>query len=710
MATRVLPGAYVTLNDLSQFPEGAASLTVGFVLKCNRGDVDKAMKVTSPTDFLTKYTFSGAPSKTDDPTFYSILRVLAQTNAVYVVRAANNPLYGGAVLGASVDYGEISAASASANTITLVGDAAPVAGDRIIVSGTNVIDGVYTVKSVAEKVVTVDDKFKGIDRNFPAHTGDSYAGTKMIKSPVQPLPNKEIAAITATTAGTGNSGYFTFDGDKTSIFTKGVVFEVTGSSTAANNRTFTVYGSATDVDGNDQITKVYVEETVTAVTGDNQGSAYAFGLSQEQVEALAEGTGFESGELLRIVGINPGAYNGQLGFTILSWTDTASQGSLVYENTMQLNVYDMNTGNPLESFTFSLDPSAKTIDGVSLYYDNVVNQASSYIRIYNKANNTTLPNSTYDPSKDTAYPVKGGNGSNGGEVNTNTLIGALEVFADKNLPISVLGNGCSTEAETYDFQNKMLELADTRKDIVAFLNSRKVDEAATLNSQKAQNIVDYKKGTLASTSFYGCMYAPHVNTSDTFNSRQVAIGSDAVAIAGWLNVINSLGYPYAYAGPQNGLVTGVTCDWKIGDESGEAEILNDASVNYVAYDGKVGRYYMQCQNTLQIANSSLRNIGGVLNVLEIKEHLATFFKEFNQLPITNILRRDIMNGVIDYLDPMAGTRFYDYSFQDVTTDADLAQDTLRYLLAISLTRYASRIYCAINVVRPGFDFSLLQSA
>ena len=39
MATRVLPGAYVSLNDLSQFPEGETSLIVGYVLKSKRGKV-----------------------------------------------------------------------------------------------------------------------------------------------------------------------------------------------------------------------------------------------------------------------------------------------------------------------------------------------------------------------------------------------------------------------------------------------------------------------------------------------------------------------------------------------------------------------------------------------------------------------------------------------------------------------------------------------
>ena len=96
MAVRTLPGAYVSLQDNSQLPEGQTSLTVGYVLKANRGDVNVPTLVTNPTDFLTKYTFSGKPSISDDPTFWSILKVLNQTNMVYVSRAAKNPLYGGA--------------------------------------------------------------------------------------------------------------------------------------------------------------------------------------------------------------------------------------------------------------------------------------------------------------------------------------------------------------------------------------------------------------------------------------------------------------------------------------------------------------------------------------------------------------------------------------------------------------------------------------
>ena len=636
MATRVLPGAYVTLNDLSQFPEGATSLTVGYVLKCNRGDMDKPFLVTSPSDFLAKTTLTGVPSISDDPTYWSILKVLAQTNQVYIARAANNPLYGGAVLKKKVEVGTLTTAVANTNTLTVTGTTSPAVDSKIIIKGTVInnsgvkvtIDGLYTVKTVSSSsstitIVTDED----IEYDFTAASGDNV---KVYVAPVVPLSTSYATPALAKAALTANDS-------------------------------------------------------------------------------------------MMIIGKNAGAYNGELEFDIVSATDNTSD--LVYYiganvgatpctfDTMQLTVRVAATKEVLETFLFSLDPAAKTIDGISLFVDNVV-EGSSYIQVLytETAEGSHIP-ASFDLPVSTApnAPMPSGAGSNGGTVEAENLVAALDLFRDKTIPVSILGNGCSAQAEDSKFQTELIRLAEDRKDLMVFLNSRKVDENYTINVDKAQHIVDYKKGTLASTSFYGCMYAPHVNASDTFNTRQVKIGTDGVAIAGWLNVINNLNYPYAYAGPQNGLVSGVTCDWKIGDESGEAQLLNDASINYVAFDGKVGRYYMQCQNTLQIANSSLRNIGCVLNVLDIKEHLGTSLKEYGQLPITNVLRRDILNAINDYLAPMTGTRFYNYSFQDVTTDADIAQDTLRYLLTISLTRYASKIYCAINVVNSTFDFSLLAS-
>ena len=698
--TRVLPGVYVSLNDLSQIPEGAQTLNVGYVLKADRGPVNEWSLVTSPTDLLAKYTFSGTVKPTDDPTFHSILKVMAQTNAMYIVRAANNPLYGGAMIKKAKDFGAVVKIDKDAETITTEGGEAPEVGEVVVVTGTNKADGYYIVKAVEGNVITVTGD---ITENYE---GAAEAGAKMFRCPIVPLNNIKIAEVFSTVP---EDNKFIFNNNVAAKFVVGDKFTIKGSSEvgyADNNGDFTVVSSEFDMEANK--TEVIVKESV--VDGAD-GVAYFNSI----VNPDSFANFFTEEDLMFITGLDAGAYNGNEAFTIVSALDNPED--LVYVkgakglfeepcpfDTMQLGVINTETGEQLESFTFSRDPEAKAIDGSLLFVDDVV-ASSAYIKVINNPANIDVPNSTL-----AGTPISATGGSNGGAVTSADLAKALTVFEDKTIPLSILGNGCSTEAESALFQQALVQLAVTRKDCMVFLNSRKADEKATLASTRAANIVDYKKNVLANTSFYGCMYAPHVTTADLFNSRDIEIGAESVAIAGWLNVLNNLRYPYAYAGPRNGLVSGVVTNWKIGDMSGEAEQLNDASVNYVAYDGRVGRYYMQCQNTLQVANSAMRNIGTVLNILDIKETLATNLKEYLQLPITDELRRDIVTTANDYLAPMQGIRFYNYAFQDITTMADVADNTLRFLLTISPSMYANRIYLTINIVRASFDFSILQSA
>ena len=713
MAQRVLPGAYVSLNDLSQLPEGATALTVGYVTRANRGPVNELKMVTSPSDFLAKYTFGGKPALNEDPTFWSILKVLSRTNMMYVSRAANNPLYGGIILKKAETLGTVIKATTEDSTSKIYVEAnslAPfVVGKQIMVQGTTYkgataveegkdardINGYYTIESRAfgetetEVVVTLKDD--PLPNGYSA-SDDTDGNGVMAATPGVGISSLLLNDITSMETGSK----IIISGTKSPLITVGSEILIKGGTLGTNEGTvFTVEAIENDN-----------ELTVSpAATIDTGASIYAYGIEDPE-NLIVTGS-----NAMIITGIDPGAYNGDFAFDITSSLDDEDmvyrKGALVGGkectfDTMILNVRNSLTGDVIETFLFSLDPEAKDISGNSLYVDNVV-AGSGYIKIFH-GTDTELPSSTV-----AGMPVNADGGSNGGEVETSHLEAALKPFEDKVVSVSILGNGCSTQAETKKFQQALMGIADTRKDCFVFLNNPSDTEKKTLNSDKAQAIVDYKKGDLANTSFYGCMYAPHVNTSDIYNGRDVKIGSEAVAIAGWLGIIDSLSYPYAYAGPRNGLVQGVTCDWKIGDMSGEAQVLNDASINYVAYDGKVGRYYMQCQNTLQVANSSMRNIGTVLNVLDIKEHFVTSLKEYLQLPITDDLRRDIVDTANDYLSPMEGVRFYNYLFQDTSSDFDIADNTLRYLLTIAPTAYAQKIYLVMNIVNATFDFSILQS-
>ena len=546
--TRVLPGVYVEFHDYSTLPEGDTNLAVGYTLAAPRGPVGKAELVTSPTDFLSKFTFTGSPTTKDDKTFWSILQVLKYTNQVYVSRIAKGIKFGGVVVKA---------------------------------------DGVTPLTAGLEEPKNYD---------------------------------------------------FTKDTD--------ALFVLTG------------------IDGGKYNNSIGIE----------------IESSEDKSEIFKDSFG------------GPTAVTNAKPFIIR-----------VFDCTNKLEP------SKLEEFTVSLVDNAKSFDGTSLYIEEVLKN-SAYIQCI-------LPNTVTEvaPNSTTGKVLMAG----GSETALNDLTpedakGALGVFEDKTIPISLMGNGTGAIYENAEYQQGLIKLATDRQDFLAFLNSRLTDETATLNSQKAMNIVEYKKGAkeggLGSTSWNACMYAPHVNYSDVFNSRKIKLGADSTAISGWLKIILNQGYPFAFAGPADGLVTGVTTDWKIGDTSGEASNLNDASVNYIAYDAKVGRYYMQCQNTLQIANSSLRNIGAVLNVLNIKETFMTYFKEYLQKPITPRLREEIWNKGNDYLknNILGMGRCVNYTFVDATTDLDLADNKLKYILSIALTPYAQKITLSMNIVNANYDFTISQ--
>ena len=58
---------------------------------------------------------------------------------------------------------------------------------------------------------------------------------------------------------------------------------------------------------------------------------------------------------------------------------------------------------------------------------------------------------------------------------------------------------------------------------------------------------------------------------------------------------------------------------------------------------------------------------------------------------------------------MNGSRFTNYTFQDMSRDVDIADNTLRYLLTIAPTPYAQKIYLMMNIVNATYDFAIAQS-
>lgn len=420
---------------------------------------------------------------------------------------------------------------------------------------------------------------------------------------------------------------------------------------------------------------------------------------------------FEEDDLVLLAGKDPGAYNGKIGIAIESGTEVELNEPA---GAFKLHVHNDQTGADLEEFLVALSPSAKAMNGVNIEIEGVLEDESTgskYIQaVKNEAIDFTeviTPPST--PGLSTSTFVEFGGGYDGEATTVADDINALEVFADKNVSVSLLVNG---GVENILYQLAMLSICESRKDCFAILRTLRSHEKINLVSQRVRSMIDYKKETLGSTEYLAAMYGPHVTTYDSYNSRNVTIGADSVACRRWMEIIRDYGYPRAAAGIEDGFVSNVTADWKIGDESSEAKEFNDASMNMLVWDAKRKFYYFNTQNTLQLANSAFRNMGAVLNVLDIKEWMAFNLKYYVQKPIDGEgqLQESILRTIEGYMDGCkSGGRVTDYYVQDVTTKTHISNNELHFVLTLCPAYYAQEIYLAINVVNATFDFQILQS-
>lgn len=720
MANRDLPNVYTTLNDMSALIEGDESLICGITLRANRGPIGEAYNIQDSSDFLTRYTFSGKPGVKQDSTYFDIIELLKASRNIYVSRAANNPLFGGLIVKKEVELGAFKGVTGSGEddykTVIVEGDvSAKVAAKNYIRFDKADLEEEdqkhFFVKEVAvvggNTELTVSESFSKA-YEAEALTGKVYNCTA-------PVPITAVKVID----------------EFTDVNTEDKTIKVEGRVKKANvgDRVRIGDGFYTiakmDFDNETAKTVITFKEDVEALID----LAESAPIKLDSI-AMPSKYAFEPDDLFLITGIDQGAYNSLIGIEIQSCNDH----ELVEPNSFKIVVNNLESGADLEEYLVSMSLTQKSTDGTNLHIKDIVNPMSEYIQIYTPADEDIAEDAV--PASTEDYEALGG-GYDGDEIDVADNIAALQVFADKTVPISVLVNGNNENAL---YQAAMIAICESRLDCFAFLRTPRAYEQLTLPTQRVKQLINYKKNTLASNavsatttarangfkphfkslgnsivstgadSYLAAMYGPHVTVTDLYNSRKVVIGAESIAARQWLSVINDEGFPYAAAGPRLGTIRNATVEWKIGDESSEARQFNDASMNMLVYEARQKYYYFNTQNTLQMANSAFRNIGAVLNVLNIKETLARQLKDYVQLPISDDLQEAVTRTICDYMDGCkSSNRVSDYALNNETTKIDISNNELHFMLTLAPAYYAQKIYLVVNVVNAAFDFQILQS-
>lgn len=510
MAFQVSPGINVSEVDLTTVIP-AVSTSVGAVAGVFRwGPVGKRTLVSSEIDLVSKF---GKPTDHNPETFFTAASFLSYGNALYVVRAGSTTDFSNGVISAVANVGSVT----NAQVFTVKND------DSYGLVNTAVdTDVLYIARYPGELgnslKISVCDSVNAYSKSITIQAGDA---------------NLESGSISTTI------------GSNTITFS--VANSSTGTLTEANTRMGAVLSELTVGDlievGNTSIGKQYLKITsIPATMGTNSsfanGTHRYFTANVDSTFNLS--TDYSSTAFTRYweyfnnVDAAPGISTYQ--------SSTQSNPSAVDEIHVVVSDEDGKitgvAGSILEVYAgLSRSSDAKTSDGSTNYYKNVINDNSKYIWWANDRSGA-VSNVAISVVSANTKPLNvsfqlGSDGLGEANVAVGTILSAYDEFASaEQVDFSLLMTGktrggvSNTQIANYLVDN----IAEVRKDCVVFASPDKADVVDNPNADEANDIIEFRNSTRNSSylvidSGYKYMYDKY---NDVF--RWVPLNGDIAGL------------------------------------------------------------------------------------------------------------------------------------------------------------------------------------
>jgi phage tail sheath protein FI len=399
-------------------------------------------------------------------------------------------------------------------------------------------------------------------------------------------------------------------------------------------------------------------------------------------------TQFDSAPGTSIYGTSQGATNDELHIVVVD-TDGKFTGE---------------RGTVLEKFAHvSKAGDAKTDDGSPNYYVTRVFNESKYIYIARHATGTsnwgTAASGTTFDSGITNLTVKFGGGADG-TITDADIVNAYDLFGNSDevdISLLIAGDADLTVAD------KLLNLAFTRKDCVAFLSPLRTDAVSAVN---LDNIISYRNSLSPSTS-YAVMDSAWKYQFDKYNNkyRYVPLNADT---AGLCARTDNLRDPWwSPAGFNRGQVmNAIKLSWN--PSKTQRDELYKNGVNPVcAFPGE--GIILYGDKTLQAKASAFDRINVRRLFIVLEKAIATAAKyslfEFND----QFTRAQFVAMVEPFLRDVKGRRgIYDFKvICDETNNTSEVIDTNRFVGDIYIKPARSINFIQLNfvAVRTGVEFS-----
>jgi phage tail sheath protein FI len=531
MPFQVSPGVNVSEIDLTTIVP-AVSTTEGAIAGVFRwGPIGKAILVDSEDKLAARF---GKPDSTNPETFFTAANFLAYGNKLYVSRAANTTDTTGitGVLTAVANTG------AYANTILIKND------------------DDYDLLSNPDTDVLYAAKYPGaLGNSLKVSVCDSVNAYGSNLNMFIPTSGSIIVANS-----TGGNATFNLL-DNTKISNAGIVFTV----------------------GSNQAT-IFIANSGSWDTGATSGSAQ-YGLEQMMSYSFIVGNILKAGNTqlgtqdLRITALAANAVHAAGNTTfVINLDSNYTLSSNYYANTVVINweyynavdkapgtsVYTKKFGNSsavdelhvvvadedgkftgvpgtiLETFRgLSRATDAKTEDGATLYYKEVLNQNSNYTWWINHRSgaigNTAvnIVNST-NPNPVTLSFVTGSDGATEANAAIGDLTRGYDLFKSaEDIDVSLILQGKSRGASnTAQLANYLIDnIAESRKDCVVFISPDKDDVVNNVGKTEVTDVVGFRNA-LTSTS-YAVMDSGYKYQYDKYNDvyRYIPLNGDIAGLA-----------------------------------------------------------------------------------------------------------------------------------------------------------------------------------
>ena len=395
---------------------------------------------------------------------------------------------------------------------------------------------------------------------------------------------------------------------------------------------------------------------------------------------------------------------------------------VIYDTTGAITGFDndiagQRTTSVLETFAFvSQAASAKTAQGGTNFYVNVVNNGSEYVRWMD--HDSSLTNAGTDLASGNSYASTAGDGGviaatlSGGTDDYAVTVGELDLaydlFSDtETVDVNLIMAGtCPAGTDGVTHATNLIDLAEARKDVVAFISPRRADVVGVASSITQTSNVKGFFDQLSSSS-YAVFDSGYKYMYDKYNDvyRHVPLNGDIAGLAA--NTDNVADPWFSPAGFNRGQIRGVV-KLAYNPNKSQRDILYPARINPVVTFPGQGTVLFGDKTALSRPSAFDRiNVRRLFIVLEKAISTASKFQlfEFND----EFTRAQFRNLVEPFLRDVQGRRgITDFSVvADGTNNTGEVIDRNEFVADIYIKPARSINFITLNFIatRTGVAFS-----